>query len=116
MMDLGRLRLSLKNFDGATEILSRALKVRPDSADANYLLGEAYLQMKKGSAAVGYLYEALRLDPTGMADAHLRLAALYNRAGLKDKAAAEYAQFLKKKPDYPERKILERYIADNKKQ
>ena len=39
-----------------------------------------------------------------MADAHLRLAMLYNGAGMKDKAAAEYEQFLKKKPNYPERK------------
>ena len=51
-----------------------------------------------------------------MAEAHLRLAALYHGAGLKDKAAAEYEQFLKKKPDYPDRKKLEQYIVQNKKQ
>ena len=50
-----------------------------------------------------------------MADAHLRLASLYNLAGYKDKAALEYENFLKKKPDYPSRKILEEYIQANKK-
>ena len=50
-----------------------------------------------------------------MAQAHLRLAALYNAAGLKDKAAIEYEEFLKKKPDYPDRKKLEQYISQNKK-
>ena len=116
LIDLGKLRLGLKKFDGAIDILTRAVKVRPDSADANYLLGEAYLQIKKGSLAIGYLNEALKLDPIGMAEAHLRLAALYHGAGMKDKAAAEYEQFLKKKPDYPGRKKLAQYIAENKKQ
>ena len=115
LIDLGRLRLALKNYDGAIEILTQAIKVRPDSADANFLVGEALLQTKRGSMAVAYLSEALKLDPIGMADAHLRLALLYNGAGMKAKAAGEYEQFLKKKPDYPERKKLEQYIAANKK-
>ena len=115
LIDLGRVRLMLKKFDAAIEVLSRAVKLRPDSADANFQLGEAYLQVKKGSIAVGYLYESIRLDPTAMAKAHLRLAVLYDAAGMKDKASAEYAEFLKKKPDYPNRKTLEQYIAKNKK-
>jgi tetratricopeptide (TPR) repeat protein len=91
-----------------------AVKLRPDSADVNYHLGETYLQLKKGSVAVNYFYKALELDPFGKADAHLRLATLYDAAGMKQKAAAEYAAFLKKKPDYANRKRLEKYIALNK--
>jgi Tfp pilus assembly protein PilF len=115
LLNLGRVRLARKNYEGAIETLEAALKVDPKSARANYFLGEAYLQIKKGSKAVGYLNEALKLDPTGMAGAHLRLAALYNGAGMKDRAAAQYEQFLQKEPDYPDRKTLEKYIADNKK-
>ena len=115
LLNLGRLRIAEKNYESAITALALAVEVKPSSATANYYLGEAYLQIKKGSQAVGYLYEALRLDPTGMAEAHLRLAALYNGAGLKEKAAAEYEAFLKKKPDYPDRKKLEQYIAANKK-
>jgi Tfp pilus assembly protein PilF len=37
------------------------------------------------------------------AEAHLRLAALYNATGLKDKAAIEYEEFLKKKPDHQQK-------------
>jgi hypothetical protein len=33
---------------------------------------------------------------------------------LKDKAAKEYEEFLKKKPDYPDKKKLEQYISANK--
>lgn len=114
LMNLGRLRIAEKNYEGAIPSLTSALEVQPTSAIANYYLGEAYLQIKKGSKAVVYLYEALKLDPIGMAEAHLRLAALYNAVGQKEKAAAEYEAFLKKKPDYPDRKKLEQYIAANK--
>jgi len=114
LVNLGRVRMARKNNEGAIEPLEAAIKADPQSATANYFLGEAYLALKKGSKAVGYLNEALRLDPVGMADAHLRLASLYNLAGYKDRAAAEYEQFLKKKPDYPERKKLQDYIDANK--
>ena len=114
LLNLGRVRMRQNNFDGAIAVLDKAASVQPTSAEANYFLGEAYLQMKKGSKAVGYLYEALKLEPIKMAEAHLRLAALYDGAGLKEKAAAEYEAFLKKKPDYPDRKKLEQYIAANK--
>ena len=114
LLSLGRLRIAQKNYDGAIEALSQAVKVQPTSAQANFFLGEAYLQKKKGSLAVGYLNEAIKLDPIGMADAHLRLGALYNAVGMKDKAAAEYEQFLKKVPDYPESKSLREYIQANK--
>jgi tetratricopeptide (TPR) repeat protein len=82
------------------------------SADVNFLLGECYLQLKKGSKAVPYLEAAARL---GRPDAHLRLATLYNAVGLKDRAAAEYEHYLAAKPDSPDRKKLEEYIKENKK-
>lgn len=113
-MNLGRLRMMRKNFAGAIEPLTAAVGINEASADANYYLGEAYLQIKKGSKAVGYLNQAIKLDPVGKADAHLRLATLYNAVGMKDKAAVEYNEFLKKKPDYPESKKLKDYIDANK--
>ena len=115
LLNLGRVQLARKNYEGAIESLEASLKIEPKSAPANFFLGQAYLQVKKGSKAVGYLNEALTLDPVGMADAHLYLAVLYNGAGMKDRAAAEYEQFLKKKPDYQDRAKLEKYIVENKK-
>jgi len=115
LISLGRLRIARKNFAGAIEMLGQAVKVQPSSAQANYFLGEAYLKVKLGSKAVPYLNEAIRLDPIGMADAHLLLAALYNAKDLKVKAAAEYEAFLKKRPDSPDKKMLQEYIAANKK-
>lgn len=112
LLNLGRLLVSQKKFEAATEPLSRALELQPQSGEANFLLGETYLQSKKGSKAVGYFNEAAKL---GRYEAHLRLAALYNAAGLKEKAATEYEEFLKKQPNYPDRKKLEQYIGANKK-
>lgn len=115
LFNLGKVQLARKSYEQAIASLEAALKIEPKSAPANYFLGEAYLGIKKGSKAVVYLNEALRIDPVGMAEAHLRLAALYNGAGMKDKAAIEYENFLKQKPDYFDRPKLEKYIADNKK-
>ena len=112
LLNLGRVLIAQKKFEEAIRPLTQLIEVRNDSADGNFLIGEAYLQTKKGSRAVPYLKEAARL---GQADAHLRLATLYNAAGLKSEAASEYEEFLKKKPDYPNRKELDRYIAEQKK-
>jgi tetratricopeptide (TPR) repeat protein len=114
LLNLGRLELYQKRHDVAIQVLEQAVKVQPDSADANYFLGEAYLQTKRGSSAVVYFEAALRLDPKGMAEVHLKLARLYDRAGMKDKAAGEYERFLRQKPEYPERKKLQAYIDANK--
>lgn len=114
-MNLGRLRMLRKNYEAAIDPLTAAVTINDKSPDANFYLGEAYLQIKKGSKAVVYLNKAIELDPVGKADAHLRLATLYNAVNLKDKAALEYEAFLKVKPNYPDRKKLEEYISANKK-
>jgi tetratricopeptide (TPR) repeat protein len=113
LISLGKLELAQKNFDKAIELLSRAVKESPESADANHALGEAYLQIKKGSLAVGYLNRAIELAPLEKAEVHLRLAALYHGAGLKERAAAEYKAFLGKVKNHPERERIEQYIKEN---
>src|ERR1700752_697467 len=52
-MNLGRVRVVRKNFERAIEPLTKAVVIQPASAEANYYLGESYLQIKKGSKAVG---------------------------------------------------------------
>ena len=110
--NLGRLRSSQKKFEEAVEPLTKAVELQPDSGDAHMLLGEAYLQLKKGSKAIPHLNEAAK---HGRPDAHLRLGWLYNAAGMKDKAAIEYEQYLKKNPGYQDRNKLKEYISINKK-
>jgi Flp pilus assembly protein TadD len=115
LLNLGKMQYDQKNYDGAIATLSQLVGAHPESAEAHRFLGEAYLQIKKGSKAVPELEEAARLDPENQADAHLSLAALYDAANLKDRAAGEYEKFLAQKPNYPDKKKLEKYIRDNKK-
>jgi len=113
LLNLGKLHLSAKAYDKAIAVFEKAAAADPTSADAFHFLGESYLQAKLGSKAVPALNEAIRLAPAEKAELHLRLAALYDAAGLKDRAAAEYKAFLIKRPDHPDRKKLEAYIKDN---
>jgi len=112
-LNLGRLEVSQKQYDPAIVVLLKAVEIDPASADANHLLGEAYLQNKKGSLAVGYLNKAIELAPVEKAELHLRLAALYNAAGLKDRAALEYKAFLSKVKEHPDRAKFEQYVKEN---
>jgi len=114
LINLGKLQFTKKNFDGAIETLTKAVEADSTSADAHYFLGESYLQVKKGSKAVVHLNEAIRLDPMGKAEAHLRLGTLYRGAGMKDKAVVEFENFLAKRPDYPDKDKIKQYINENK--
>jgi len=113
LLNLGKLYMSKKQYDNAVLTLSNAAKSSPDSPDVHHYLGESYLQVKKGSLAVGSLNEAIRLAPDEKADLHLRLASLYDSAGMKAKAAAEYKAFLAKRPSYAEKQALVKYIRDH---
>src|SRR5688572_30618890 len=112
-LSLGRLGLAQKRDERAIAAFKSALEKDPTSALTNYFLGEAYFAARKEAAAVGYMNEALKLDPIAMANAHLRLASVYNLAGRKDLAAIEYNEFLKKKPEYPDAQRLREYIIEN---
>jgi Flp pilus assembly protein TadD len=114
LVTLGRVRLARGNNEGAVAALEAAVKADPNSPAANYFMGEAYLAIRKGSLAITYLNEALKIDPIGRAEAHLRLGALYNRGGRKDLAVIEYNEFLKKKPHHPEAQRLKDYIIANR--
>ena len=113
LLNLGRLYMHRKRLEDAVLVLSNAVLSSPSSADAHELLGEVYLQSKKGSLAVRHFNEALRLAPHAFADVHLRLAALYDAAGVRDRAAAEYRALLQKRPDHPDKSKLEEYIKAN---
>ena len=112
LLDFGRLRLKQKKFADAIDHLTRLVGLQPDSGEANLLLGDAYVQANLTSKAIPHLNSAASL---GFPEAHLRLAWIYDGTGSKEKAALEYEEFLKKKPDYPDRQKLEAYIRANKK-
>ena len=113
MLSLGILMaLQNRNME-AINMFERAVIADPNSARTYRYLGEVYLQARRGNDGLAALDEALRLDPIGMAECHLLKARLYDLAGAKSLASGEYKAFLKKVPEYPEKKNLEKYIKDN---
>jgi predicted Zn-dependent protease len=115
MIGLGRSNLSSKKFDRAIEVLTATYVIEPGNADVNAYLGEAYLQVRKGSLAIVHINKALEIAPDQKAELHLRLAALYNAAGAKNLAAKEYQLFLQKRPNHPDKQKIEKYISENSK-
>lgn len=113
MMNIGRIYLAQNVPETAIKYLERATQLEPNAPRGFQLLGEAYILTKKGTLGVEALNEAIRLDPVGMADSHLLMAALYDRAGAKSWAAREYKLFLDKKPAHADRKKFESYIKNN---
>ncbi len=83
------------------------------SARAFQLLGEAYLLARKGTLGAESLNRSIQLDPIGMAENHLKLAHLYELAGAKKLAAAQYKAFIVKVPAHPEKKKFEKFVKDN---
>ncbi len=112
-IQVGKIRVAQKRFEAAAEIFKHATTLEPASPTAFRLLGEAYLQAKKGTLGADALNEALRLDPEGMAECHLLLAKLYELAGAKNLATREYKQFLAKVPNHPDKKKFEEFIKKN---
>jgi len=113
LVNLGRVYLLQKRFESAIEVLNKATELEPNAARAFQLLGEAYLMVKKGTLGVEALYEAIRLEPIAMAECHLLIALLYDRAGAKDYASREYRIFLEKVPKHPDAKKFSDYIKAN---
>ena len=113
MINLGRVYLMQQRFESAIAILRKSTEADPNSARSYQLLGESYLLAKQGTLAVEALNEAIRLEPIGMAECHLLMATLYDRAGAKNFASREYKTFLEKVPNHPDAKKFARYIKDH---
>ena len=109
----GQLRAAQKQYAAAIEIYKHALELERASARTYQLLGEAYLLNKQGTLGIEALKQAIKLDPIGMAECHLQMAHLYELAGTKALASAEYKAFLLKVPDHSEKKKFEKYIKEN---
>ncbi|HEX8250725.1 MAG TPA: tetratricopeptide repeat protein [Pyrinomonadaceae bacterium] len=112
-LHMGKIRVAQKQLEAAIEIFKHVTSIEPTSARAFQLLGETYLQARQGTLGAEALNQAIKLDPTGMAESHLLLAHLYNLAGAKQLAAREYKIFLTKQPNHPDKKKFEQYIKNN---
>jgi Tfp pilus assembly protein PilF len=110
---VGMLRVAQKQLEAAIEIFKHAAVLEPEDARIYRLLGETYLQNKQGTLGAQALNHAIRLDPIGQADCHLELAHLFQLAGAKDLAVAEYKKFLTKVPNHPDKEKFKKFIKEN---
>ncbi|HTV07005.1 MAG TPA: tetratricopeptide repeat protein [Acidobacteriaceae bacterium] len=80
----------------ALDAAQTAVRMAPDSAEAHYQLGRAWLENGDAQKAIAELQKASTLRPNSL-DIHFVLARAYSKAGLPEKAAAERATFLQLK-------------------
>lgn len=112
-INVALIRIEQKEFIAAIEVLKQSAVFDPNSARIYQLLGEAYLLSRQGTLGAEALNEAIKLDPIGMAECHLKLAHLYQLAGANQMATIEYKAFLVKVPNHPDKKKFENFIKKN---
>ena len=66
----------------------QAIKIRPDSADANYLAGKALFKLGRPQEAEPRLARAAKLDPAD-SKSHFLLGQIFDRTGRPDRARKE---------------------------
>ncbi len=86
------------HFDEELADLQRVVIQFPQARDPRRELGIAYYQRHQYPEALEQFEALQKIDPDDLA-AHYNLAVLYRRMGMKDKAAAQAAQFATKQVD-----------------
>lgn len=76
----------------AKELLEKALKLAPQSAQAQYLLGQIAVQQGQGKEAEEHFLRSLSFDPD-RSKTHFALSRLYRRMGRGEQAAKEFALY-----------------------
>jgi len=87
---LGRAHVEQKDNERAVPYLERALRLQPDLAEANSLLGTAYLRLGQTADAVPRLEKAAASDHYG--NVHYQLYMAYRKLGQADRAQKELAR------------------------
>ncbi|MGH9630768.1 MAG: tetratricopeptide repeat protein, partial [Bryobacteraceae bacterium] len=79
-VELARAMHQATDFEAARGLLSKLLKLEPDSAELNFLMGDSLLNLQKAQEAVSYLSKAVQKDGRMLA-AHASLARAYMQTG-----------------------------------
>lgn len=93
----GLALLQLRNFQGARLALERAIKLRPDQADATKTLASLHLMLGNGVRGSELLRAAAQLDPEDV-KVWLSLGKVSHDLGEPAEAAAAFKEVLKRDP------------------
>jgi len=100
-VDLGNLRMTQGDSEGALTVFRAALAIRPDDDRLHHLVASTLLVTGEFEAARPHLEQAVRLNPSNTA-ATLDLARLSEQEGRTDEAAALYRTALQFDPQLDE--------------
>ncbi|MDH3727618.1 MAG: tetratricopeptide repeat protein [Myxococcales bacterium] len=123
LADKGRALMQLERYDEAIELLSKALRILPQSASILGSRGSALLKAERYDEAAHDLVLATRLDPVNEhyeKNLHhilaklVRLAYERDEAGKHDEAIAEYTRVLEMHPRYADAFSYRGYAYDKK--
>ena len=84
--------------DLAIQEYQKAVKVKPDSVDANYGIGLAYLRKGNMEEATRHFEIAVKAAPSRI-DLHYSLATAYQQMGRLERALEEYRKVAQKNPN-----------------
>ena len=85
------------DYDGALDILKKALQIDPKNVNALYLSGLSYAKKKIFPEAKAALEQVTALTPD-FAPAHFQLGVCYQQTGEKEKALAQYREVMRLDP------------------
>lgn len=93
-LGLARDLNSDNNSAGAEREVQSALNINPDNPEANYLMGEIFLNRSEFSAALPFLLKAVRVRPEEAPYVHADLSRIYDEQGDSARAISEIKQAL----------------------
>lgn len=112
---LAYAQYSIRKFDEAKTSAEKAVSNKPDSIEAQVLLGLTSRATKDYPAAERAFKQALKLSDKGIADVHWELSLLYSKNMKKfAEAAKELEAYLKLTPDAPNKADVEKLIKQFK--
>jgi tetratricopeptide (TPR) repeat protein len=95
---LGKAYADLKQHDRSFQHLRRAIELKPDYAEAHYILGAALAEQGELDDAVVYYRRALALAPN--AHGHTNLGTTLEKQNKLDDAAAQFRRALELEPQH----------------
>jgi len=107
---LGDIMLSKKRYDGALNLYTRALDLKPDSSDTLFRLGQIYYYKKMGAPAIDYFTRSVEKDTTmKYAYYHIGLTYLMIQRD-KDNTISFWEKYLALAPEDPQYENLKRVV------
>jgi tetratricopeptide (TPR) repeat protein len=107
--NLASAYIQLDRPSEAIPLLEQVTRAKPGDGEAFTNLGVAYHKLGDMGAAERAFLSAIAAN-ANFAEAHYNLARVYESIKRKDAAAASYQQYLRARPNAPDRSIIERTI------